>query len=53
MEALTWFDSTLNQLSAPDGRFFILGNHDDELDPKLIRQTMQESGWVDLGGAPS
>ncbi|QDU79068.1 putative metallophosphoesterase [Polystyrenella longa] len=50
MEALSWFDSTLNQLSAPLGRYFILGNHDDELDEQTIRSTMQNAGWIDLGG---
>ncbi|MCA9042095.1 MAG: metallophosphoesterase, partial [Planctomycetaceae bacterium] len=50
LQALSWFDSTLNQLTAPAGRFFILGNHDDELNPELIRTTMQNAGWIDLGG---
>lgn len=50
MSALDWFETTLNQLSAPHGRYFILGNHDDELDPEVIRATMQNAGWIDVGG---
>lgn len=36
---------------APYGAYFVLGNHDLRVrDPSLIRRSLIESGWTDLGG---
>jgi uncharacterized protein len=50
MRLLDWLPTTLGQLSAPLGRFFILGNHDWYLEPDRIRERMNELGWRDLAG---
>lgn len=43
-----WLPSTVGQLQAPLGCYFILGNHDWELQPDAIREAMSEIGWIDL-----
>jgi len=47
---LDWFDETFDLLQAPLGRFYILGNHDEALDPVAIRERLQEKGWIDVAG---
>lgn len=49
-ELESWIPSTLGTLSAPLGRYFILGNHDWYLQPERIRERMREQGWIDLAG---
>lgn len=50
-ECLPWVAETLGQLSAPAGRFFVLGNHDRRLrDPGTLRSTLTRCGWTDVGG---
>lgn len=49
-ELESWIPSTLGRLSAPLGRYFILGNHDWYLGAEPIRSRMQEEGWVNLAG---
>lgn len=50
MRMIDWLPSTLGQLEAPLGRYFILGNHDWYLDPDRIRQRMTTLGWQNLAG---
>lgn len=50
MRFLDWLPSTFGRLKAPLGCYFILGNHDWDLDPDLIRRRMTELGWHDLAG---
>ena len=47
---LEWLPSTLGQLEAPLGKFFILGNHDWTLNPDRSRELFQELGWQDASG---
>ncbi len=44
----SWLPTTLGRLSAPLGCYFILGNHDWELDPGQIRGSLCELGWIDV-----
>lgn len=44
-----WLPSTLGQLSAPLGRFFILGNHDAYDKPDEIRAALESLGYTHLG----
>lgn len=50
LACLPWLESTLGSLSAPLGRYFLLGNHDWYLDEGRIRQTMIDLGWTPLAG---
>ena len=50
MACLDWLDATFGRLSAPLGCWFILGNHDWNLDPAAIRERMASLGWFDLAG---
>ncbi|TWU06594.1 putative metallophosphoesterase [Symmachiella macrocystis] len=43
-----WLPETLGQLSAPLGCYFILGNHDWDLDPDATRKCFRELGWIDV-----
>ncbi|MFO1022016.1 MAG: metallophosphoesterase [Planctomycetales bacterium] len=45
-----WLPETLGTLSAPLGRYFILGNHDWYLRPEETRVAMRNLGWEDLAG---
>ncbi len=48
---LDWIPATLGTLSAPLGRYFILGNHDWRYDqPGPIRDAMTDVGWTDVAG---
>ncbi len=46
-----WLPTTLGQLSAPLGKYFILGNH-DWYQPLTasIRRAMCDIGWIDVAG---
>jgi len=46
----TWIAPTLGTLSAPLGKYFILGNHDWYLDPPRIREAMSAQGWINVAG---
>ena len=51
VECLDWLESTLGQLAAPLGVYFILGNHDKRMpDVPALRMRLEELGMVDLGG---
>jgi predicted MPP superfamily phosphohydrolase len=45
---LPWFAETFDRLQAPLGRFFILGNHDWQLETEPIRQELTRLGWLDV-----
>lgn len=49
---LPWFAETFDRLQAPLGRFFILGNHDWQLDSQPIRQELTRLGWQDVFAGP-
>ncbi|MGH7129460.1 MAG: metallophosphoesterase, partial [Planctomycetaceae bacterium] len=49
-ELVEWLPETLGRLSAPLGRYFILGNHDWFLEPHAIRRALGELGWQDAAG---
>jgi hypothetical protein len=40
-----WLPTTLGRLTAPLGRFFILGNHDWDLDAEQIRRQVEQLDW--------
>jgi uncharacterized protein len=47
---LDWIVPVLSRLQARDGKYFILGNHEMKLsDVGLLRQLMEEAGFIDLG----
>ncbi|MBX3432187.1 MAG: metallophosphoesterase [Pirellulales bacterium] len=45
-----WLAPTLGQLTAPLGVYFILGNHDEFVDPNQTRRILAEAGLVCLSG---
>jgi predicted MPP superfamily phosphohydrolase len=50
-KCLPWIVPLLSKVHAPCGKFFILGNHDNRLaDELLLRRTIAETGFVDVGG---
>ena len=49
-ELTEWLPSTLGRLKAPLGCYYILGNHDWNLDPRPIRDMMNNLGWQDVSG---
>jgi hypothetical protein len=52
LELLSWLPTTLGGLSAPEGRYFVLGNHDQQLDMDVIRREMVALGWMDVAARP-
>ncbi len=51
LNCVDWLDGALGHAHAPDGCYFILGNHDRRVaDPELVRHAMLELGWQDVGG---
>lgn len=50
-ECVAWLAEMFSPATAPDGSFFILGNHDTRVsDPSEVRRQMASAGWTDLGG---
>jgi len=49
-ECIDWIPDVLGPLVARHGVYFILGNHDLQVDTRRLRQTASETGLVDLGG---
>jgi predicted MPP superfamily phosphohydrolase len=47
---IEWLSATLGKLTAPQGQYFILGNHDWYLDSAAIRHELERLGWTDLAG---
>ena len=48
---LDWIPNLFGPITAPDGCWFILGNHDVRVhNPDHVRERMTDSGWNDLGG---
>jgi predicted MPP superfamily phosphohydrolase len=47
---LPWIASTLGQVQARHGRYFVLGNHELRLrDVQPLRDALTSAGWTDLG----
>jgi predicted MPP superfamily phosphohydrolase len=50
-ECVPWLPELFAPATAPDGNYFILGNHDTRVaDPSEVRRKMSAAGWTDLGG---
>lgn len=49
-ELADWLPTTLGQLDAPLGCYFVLGNHDAYDDPQRLRAAVSALGWTDVGG---
>ena len=50
-KCLQWITPIFSKLTARQGKFFVLGNHDKRLkEPALARVRLVESGLTDLGG---
>jgi predicted MPP superfamily phosphohydrolase len=49
-QCLDWIPDTLGQLQAPGGRYYVLGNHDRNVDIKRLHQELDRAGLVHLGG---
>jgi len=47
---LDWVPYTLGRLRARHGAFFVLGNHDLQVDCARLRETLEDAGLVDLSG---
>jgi predicted MPP superfamily phosphohydrolase len=47
---IDWVPYTLGRLRARHGAFFVLGNHDLRVDWRRLRETLEDSGLVDLAG---
>lgn len=45
-----WLPTTLGRLKAPLGCWYVLGNHDWNLDLPPIREAMRRVGWIDVAG---
>jgi predicted MPP superfamily phosphohydrolase len=51
VDCLAWIEEILAPLQAADGKFFILGNHDNRLsDVFAARRAIEATGFADLGG---
>jgi predicted MPP superfamily phosphohydrolase len=48
-EHRSWIAPVLGRLRATEGKFAILGNHDANHDPDLIRQELQAAGYTAIG----
>ena len=50
-KCLDWIESLLGMLRAPDGVYFILGNHDRRIkDETLLRQRLEQVGLINANG---
>lgn len=47
---IDWIPDTLGRLRTRYGAYYVLGNHDLRVDTDRLRQVLQQSGLVDLGG---
>lgn len=47
---IDWVPETFGQLVSRYGTYFVLGNHDLQIDHHRLRRMLVESGLVDLGG---
>ena len=51
-ETIQWLPKIFGDASAPDGCYFVLGNHDTRVShPDEVRQQMETLGWQDLGNS--
>ncbi len=50
-ECVDWLADALGHAQAPDGCYFILGNHDlRDVCPRRVDTTIRELGWTSVGG---
>ena len=49
-DCIDWIPGTLGMLKGRFGTYFVLGNHDRQVDTARLRRTLVDSGLVDLGG---
>jgi hypothetical protein len=49
-ELIDWLRPTLGRLHAPHGCYFVLGNHDREVDTPALRAELEALGWHDVAG---
>jgi predicted MPP superfamily phosphohydrolase len=47
---IDWVPETFGRLTSRFGTYFVLGNHDLQVDHRRLRQVLTDSGLVDLGG---
>lgn len=47
---IDWLPETLGKMHAPEGCYFVLGNHDREVDTPALRHQLEELGWQDVSG---
>jgi uncharacterized protein len=47
---IDWIPDTLGRITARYGVYYVMGNHDAFIDTRRLRETMDASGLVDLGG---
>lgn len=48
---IEWLEAIFSPARAPDGCYYVLGNHDTRVvDSRQTRQAMEQAGWIDLGG---
>jgi hypothetical protein len=47
---IDWIPDTLGRLAARHGVYYVLGNHDTFIDIRRLREAMNSSGAIDLGG---
>ncbi|MEM9828443.1 MAG: metallophosphoesterase [Planctomycetota bacterium] len=50
-DCLPWIETAFGKAAAPDGCYYILGNHDKRIsDPEETRERLNALGWIDAGG---
>lgn len=49
-QRVDWLAATLGKLHAPLGCYFVLGNHDREVDTDDLRRRLADLGWQDVAG---
>lgn len=47
---LDWIPKIMNRGDARLGRYYLLGNHDWNLDVEPLRETMESLGWIPMAG---
>ena len=53
LECVDWLYDIFSPAQAPDGCYFILGNHDTRIsDPSCTRSELARAGWTDVGPTP-
>ncbi|HEY3391623.1 MAG TPA: metallophosphoesterase [Lacipirellulaceae bacterium] len=50
-ECLNWIPDTFGRLRAPDGVYYVLGNHDKHVDEEQLHAMLRDAGLIYVGGA--